>query len=225
MKNDCNIIQISNPFLGKPAYVTASSPCEKVCQPCNLQVSPPDVIHPAEVEEPLTPPCFAIVFSTNPSVVLEQFTYNAQSDSYTSPSGATAYYDSALGYIVSTTFGDYRASPASLNPINSYTRANGDALTTVLCASVPPPIPVVPTCVKTAYADDPAIVLGQWAANGTTAYDPVLPAQGSMTYGPVVGWRILIGTTYYSGGKDQNVPTGIFTAPNGKTILVRPCLT
>ena len=41
---------ICNPHLGKPAYVVATNPCEKVEKPCDLQTIP------EEVEEPLVEP-------------------------------------------------------------------------------------------------------------------------------------------------------------------------
>lgn len=224
MVDPCTIIPIPNPFVGKPAYVTASEPCPKVCKPCELQEPPDDPDPPVEEPQPMTPPCFAIVFASNPSVPLQQFTYNATEEEYEAPDGSTAHYDEALGYIINdVSTGSYTASPPSLNPVNSYSRQNGDAIATVLCDSVPPPVPEIPDCVESVYTDDAVMVLGQWSATGTGSYTPADPAQGSFDFIPGLGWRIISLGVTYNGGTDPNVPTGVFTASNGDLILIKTC--
>lgn len=223
MSRRCNLIPIVNPFLGKPAYVTASEPCRKVCQPCELQtgVAPPDP--PPEPVEPLTPECVEVVFATDSSWVRAVYAWDEASSSYipADPALPVGTYNSTLGWV----FGGFNTGSPSLDPRNSYSSGT-DVMALGPCGSVPPDPPVFPECVQTVYADDPTVVLGQFqevpVGSGTYVADGA--GQGSLAFNTTLGWQINAGSATYQGSTDHGSVMGSYTAADGRVILVHRCV-
>jgi hypothetical protein len=210
---------ICNPHLGKAAYTTASAPCVKVVKPCGLQPAPPYVPPQPVNKSPITPACVTIIFASDPAEITpEKFTYNTVTERYESADGGKIIYDMALGWIVQTGISNYTGQVKSRDPINTYKTSGGNVLSIVPCASVP--VAPKPTCIKSVYADDANVVLGEFLVNGDGNYTPNNPSQGAISY--VLNWTLNVNNVIYQGGSDVSDPTGLYTNGNN-TILVKRC--
>ena len=209
---------ICNPHLGKPAYIVADNPCEKVKKPCDLQEIP--IEEPVEeVDEPLvTPDCLAVVFASDSDETSPNtFSYDEDSGNYEDSSGNTIIYDSALGWIVQTT-SSYTPVVKTNNPTNNYCNSNGEVVSIVPCDKTGGAF--LPDCVKTIFSEDDTVVLGEFS-NDDGEFTASDSDQGELVFDD--GWTLTVDGVVYTGPSSEGEVTGIYMNPDGQCILIKPC--
>ena len=185
----------------------------------------PDVVV-EPIPDPITPTCITLVFSSSLSEPSpSDFTYDANTEEYTSENGSVITYDDDNGWVVTTPNSVFNPAMVSLSPVNSYSDDTGNSLSFVECANVGTAF--LPDCIQTVFADDTEILLGQFGRNSDTEYTPADPLQGLVTFFEgnwVIGFQDENGNlTTYTGSANPSEVTGVYTDPLGRTILITEC--
>ena len=178
--------------------------------------------------------CVDVVYYSDTSEVIQQFTYDLTIARYTATNGDTISLNDDGVWELTTSNRIYTATSESEQAFGAYCNDLDDEAASVIPCNKGSQIFTLSVCVELVFTHDSRIPLGQFTLNGSGEYETVGNSQGELAFVNGDGWtyniEVPVGNDpavtenlVYSGGTNPNVAHGLFTDIFGNNILINNC--